>query len=107
MHLQPPPPSAYTQPYTAEGYFTGVRSSITIQRSPGLVYDSLSRDLHKIFGPITVRPSHYNLLFVVEGVVLVLLRSTSYHCLLEQLWYIMSTQLARMSPLYSYFMSAL
>lgn len=53
--LQPPPPSAYTQPYSAEGFFTGVRSSISIQRSPAAVYDSLSRDLHKIFGPITVR----------------------------------------------------
>lgn len=63
VHLQPPPPSAYTQPYTAEGFFTGVRSSITIRRSPGLVYDSLSKDLHKIFGPITVRRLHYNLPF--------------------------------------------
>ena len=52
---QPPPPSAYTEPYSAEGYFTGVRSTITIQRSPSIVYDSLSKDLHHVFTPITVR----------------------------------------------------
>ena len=51
---QPPPPSAYTQAYAAEGFFTGVRSSISIKRPPAAVYDSLSTDLHKIFGPITV-----------------------------------------------------
>ncbi len=53
--LQPPPPSSYTEPYSAEGFFTGVRSTVTIQRSPSIVYDSLSKDLHHIFTPITVR----------------------------------------------------
>ena len=53
VQAQPPPPSAYTQPYAAEGFFTGVRSSICVQRSPAQVYDSLSRDLHQVFGPIT------------------------------------------------------
>ena len=52
---QPPPPSAYTEPYSADGYFTGVRSTITIPRSPAVVYDSLSKDLHHVFSPITVR----------------------------------------------------
>ena len=53
--MQPPPPSAYTEPYSADGYFTGVRSTITIPRPPAVVYDSLSKDLHLVFSPITVR----------------------------------------------------
>ena len=52
---QPPPPSSYTEPYSAEGFFTGVRSTVTIQRSPSIVYDSLSKDLHHVFTPITVQ----------------------------------------------------
>jgi len=45
---QPPPPSAYTEPYSADGYFTGVRSTITIPRPPAVVYIPLARELYAV-----------------------------------------------------------
>ena len=53
--LQPEPLSAYTNTYDARGWFTGVRSEVTIPKSQAVVYASLSKDLHKVFTPMTVR----------------------------------------------------
>ena len=53
--LQPEPLSAYTNTYDEKGWFTGVRSEVTIPRSQAVVYTSLSKDLHKVFTPMTVR----------------------------------------------------
>ena len=53
--LQPEPLSAYTTTYDERGWFTGVRSEVTIPKSQAVVYASLSKDLHKVFTPMTVR----------------------------------------------------
>ena len=53
--LQPEPLSAYTSTYDERGWFTGVRSEVTIPKSQAVVYASLSKDLHKVFTPMTVR----------------------------------------------------
>jgi hypothetical protein len=50
---QAPPPSQYTKPYQAPGFFTGVRSAIQIPATPNAVYNSLASDLHHIFTPMT------------------------------------------------------
>ena len=52
--LQPEPLSAYTNTYDERGWFTGVRSEVTIPKSQAVVYASLSKDLHKVFTPMTV-----------------------------------------------------
>lgn len=44
-----------TQSYRADGYFTGVRSSVVVPQPAAAVFESLSRDLQLIFGPIQVR----------------------------------------------------
>ena len=53
--FQAPPPSAYTASYDAPGYFTGVRSEVTIDRPPAVVYNSLASNLQLVFSPISVR----------------------------------------------------
>lgn len=52
--LQAPELSAYTQAYDAEGFFTGVRSRVTIHKPAAVVYQSLSTNLHHVFTPMTV-----------------------------------------------------
>lgn len=52
--LQAPELSAYTQAYDAEGFFTGVRSRVTIHKPAAVVYQSLSTNLHHVFSPMTV-----------------------------------------------------
>lgn len=49
------PPPLLTEPYDVSGWFTGVKSSVTISRPSAVVYDSLKTDFHKVFSPITVR----------------------------------------------------
>ena len=44
-----------TQAYKADGYLTGIRSSVIVPQPCSRVYDSLSADLHLIFGAIEVR----------------------------------------------------
>ena len=51
---QPPPLSAYTQAYDVKGFFTGVRSRVTIHKPAAVVYQSLSTNLHHVFTPMTV-----------------------------------------------------
>ncbi|DBA74936.1 TPA: hypothetical protein ACH3X2_009264 [Trebouxia sp. C0005] len=51
---KPPPLSAYTQAYDAKGFFTGVRSRVTIHKPAAVVYQSLSTNLHHVFTPMTV-----------------------------------------------------
>lgn len=51
---KPPPLSAYTQAYDAEGFFTGVRSRVQIHKPAAVVYQSLSTNLHHVFSPMTV-----------------------------------------------------
>lgn len=46
--------SAYTQAYDAKGFFTGVRSRVTIHKPAAVVYQSLSTNLHHVFTPVTV-----------------------------------------------------
>ncbi|KAL3160133.1 hypothetical protein ABBQ32_010906 [Trebouxia sp. C0010 RCD-2024] len=46
--------SAYTQAYDAKGFFTGVRSRVTIHKPAAVVYQSLSTNLHHVFTPMTV-----------------------------------------------------
>ena len=55
MFAQPPPLSPYTQTYDERHWFTGIRSAVTVPASPLAVYNSLSRDLHHVFQPMTVR----------------------------------------------------
>ena len=52
--LQAPEVSAFTQAYDAEGFFTGVRSRVTIHKPAAVVYHSLSTNLHHVFSPMTV-----------------------------------------------------
>lgn len=47
------PPPLLTEPYDVSGWFTGVKSSVTISRPSAVVYDSLKTDFHKVFSPIT------------------------------------------------------
>lgn len=49
------PLSPFTEAYAARGWFTGVRSTVTIPQSADVVYRSLAADLHKVFTPMTVR----------------------------------------------------
>jgi len=46
-----------TDTYPAAGYFTGVRSSVILPQPCSKVYDSLTSDLHLLFGVIEVSAS--------------------------------------------------
>lgn len=52
MHLQKPL-SPFTEAYRAPGWFTGVRSRVTIPRPADVVFASLATDLHKVFTAMT------------------------------------------------------
>ena len=43
-----------TEAYKAAGYLTGVRSRVALHRPASKVYNSLARDMHLLFTPITV-----------------------------------------------------
>lgn len=47
------PLSPFTEAYNASGWFTGVRSSVTVPATPNAVYTSLSKDLQNVFTPMS------------------------------------------------------
>ena len=48
------PLSTFTEAYPAPGWFTGVKSAITIHKPASVVYDSLAKDLQRVFTPMSV-----------------------------------------------------